>query len=176
MSVTPINVYSIPELRQTLDADISSELNRLNFKEVFTYVDMKLVIGYSIGMVAGTSFIIDKNFDYKETINYQKLLVLFYVILSGAFWWLTNIFQKNVIYTGENVKEECKVVIRSHFENNNPIYILVIEKTNTKTGKVETINANLPVNKVFNEAGYLQKSLYFEWLKDQLEMSAKKDL
>lgn len=159
----PINVYSIPELRQTLDEALPGIFARLNYKQHFRLIDVKLAFGYSIAVVAAISFLLDKKFNYDDVLIYQKLLVGLYTILSAVFWYFTKHVEKGITYVGIN-KDGEKLVVKTHFEKREPVYLIDLIK-----GGETKLSSGLPVNKVFNEAGYLQSDLLFQWLSEQLK-------
>lgn len=68
----PINVYSIPELRQTLDEALPATFARLKYKQSFQLIDAKLVLGYSMAAIAAGSFLLDKKFKYSEVVGCKR--------------------------------------------------------------------------------------------------------
>lgn len=165
-----INVYSIPELQQTLDEALPVTFARLQYKQSFKLIDAKLAVGYSISVVAAVSFLVDKKFKFDEVLGWQKLLVAAYAVLSLLFWYFTKYVEKGVTYEGSKLGGD-KVAVKTRFEKNEPVYLVEF----VKEGGNE-IKTGLPVEKVFNEAGYLQTDLLFGWLKEQLEiLDSKKE-
>lgn len=95
----PVNVYSIGEVAQRLDDEVPIVFHRLGYKQSFKLIDTKLIIGYSIAVVAGISFVLDKKLGHNNVIQYQRLLVAAYFILSGVFWYFKKFIEKiNLIY------------------------------------------------------------------------------
>lgn len=166
----PINVYSIPELRQTLDESLPGIFAELHYKQSFDLIDKKLYIGYSIAVVAGVSFLLDKYCSYKDVINYQALLVGAYIILSTLFWYYTKFVEKGIKYIGVN-KDGRKLSVKSYFQNGKPDYWVEFDN-----GKGSSIKTSLAVNKVFNEAGYLQNNLLYQWMEEQLKTLESKKI
>lgn len=163
----PINIYSTPDLRQTLDEALPTVFSRLGYTQSFHLIDMKLAIGYSIAVVAGVSFILDKKMKFDEALTYQKLLVIAYMILSTVFWYFTKHIEKGVTFSGSNGKDKITVVTK--MKKYSSLYEVAIKD---KSGK--TVNVELPVNKVFNAHGFLQQDLLFEWYKQQMKLLAEK--
>lgn len=163
----PINIYSTPDLRQTLDEALPTVFSRLGYTQSFRLIDMKLAIGYSIAVVAGVSFILDKKMKFDEALTYQKLLVVAYMILSTVFWYFTKHIEKGVTFSGSSGKDNITVVTK--MKKYSSLYEVAIED---KAGK--TVNVELPVNKVFNAHGFLQQDLLFEWYKQQMKLLAEK--
>ncbi|GAV52594.1 hypothetical protein ZYGR_0AG05850 [Zygosaccharomyces rouxii] len=158
----PINVYSIPELRQTLDETLPGIFARHEFKQSFRLIDIKLVIGYGIAVVAAASFLLDKKFEFDEVLTYQKILVGSYMILSTVYWYFTKFVQKGITYEGVN-KKGTSIAVKTFFENNEPLYHITF-----MTQGDYDLKTALPVNKVFNEHGYLQTDLLYQWIGEQL--------
>lgn len=158
----PINVYSIPELRQTLDEALPDVFARHEFKQSFRLIDTKLVIGYGIALVAAASFLLDKKFEFNDVLMYQKILVGSYMVLSTLYWYFTEFVQKGITYEGVN-KKGTSIAVKTYFENNEPLYHVDI----MTQGKFDLKTA-LPVNKVFNEHGFLQSDLLYQWIGQQL--------
>ncbi|QLL32399.1 hypothetical protein HG536_0C05680 [Torulaspora globosa] len=165
-----INVYSIPELQQTLDEALPGTFARLQYKRSFRLIDTKLAVGYSIAAVAAVSFLLDKKFQFSEVLGYQQLLLAAYAVLSLAFWYFTRYVEKGVTYEGTKPDGE-KITVKTRFANNEPVYLVQF----VKEGGAE-LETRLAANKVFSEAGYLQTDLLFGWLKEQLETLGRKKL
>lgn len=164
-----INVYSIPELQQTLDEALPGTFARLQYKQRFRLIDTKLGIGYSIAAVAAVSFLLDKKFKFDQVLGYQRVLLAVYAVLSVGFWYFTKYVERGVVYEGSRPNGE-KIVVKTRFEKNEPVYLVKFVKD--CGAELET---RLAANQVFNEAGYLQTDLLFDWLKRQLEtLSSKK--
>ncbi|QLG73119.1 hypothetical protein HG535_0E02030 [Zygotorulaspora mrakii] len=159
----PINSYSIPELRQTLDESLPVVFAKLNYKQSFGLIDGKLSIGYLIAVVAAASFFLDKKFAYKEVVGYQTLLVGAYTILSIAFWYYTKYVEKGIKYIGIK-KDGNRLYVKTDFEDGRPEY-----QVELKNGKGVELKIALPVNEVFNEAGYLQNNLFYQWVEKQVK-------
>ena len=163
----PINVYSTPDLRQTLDEALPTVLSRLEYEQTFKLIDTKLLIGYSIAVVAGISFLLDKKLTFQDALMYQKILVGLYAILSVLFWYFTKYVERGVKYTGS-----CKdrsISIATNMEKYDFQYNVTI--TDNKGVSVE---ARLGANTVFNEQGYLQPDILFKWFEEKLGMLDKK--
>ncbi|CAR26608.1 hypothetical protein ZYGR_0H04260 [Zygosaccharomyces rouxii] len=158
----PINIYSIPELRQTLDEALPGIFSRYEFNQSFRLIDSQLVIGYGIALVAAASFLLDKKFEFEEVLTYQKILVGSYMVLSTVYWYFTKFVQKGITYEGVN-KKGTSIAVKTFFENNEPLYHITF-----MTQDDFDLKTALPVNKVFNEHGYLQTDLLYQWIGQQL--------
>lgn len=170
----PINVYSIPELNQTLDEALPSIFARLNYERSYALLDTKLYIGYSIAVVAGLSFFLDKKFERSEIILYQKLLVGAYVVLSLMFWYFTRFVEKGTVYTGKNRDTKEEIYVKTKFEKNEPLYLVELIQKKKGNSSRKDLKTKLEVNKVFNESGYLQNEVLFKWFSEQLNVLATK--
>lgn len=158
----PINVYSIPELRQTLDEALPGIFMRHEFNQSFRLIDTKLVIGYGIAVVAAASFLLDKKFEFEQVLVYQKILVGSYMVFSTLYWYFTKFVQKGITYEGID-KKGTSIAVKTSFENNEPLYQVTFV-----TQDAFELKTALPVNKVFNEYGYLQTDLLYQWIGQQL--------
>ncbi|SCV04825.1 LANO_0G12728g1_1 [Lachancea nothofagi CBS 11611] len=163
----PINVYSTPDLRQTLDEALPSAFERLGYAQSFKLIDTKLIIGYSIALVAGISFLLDKKLKFEESLLYQKILVALYALLSGMFWYFNKYVEKGVKYNGSSADKAISVVTK--MEKYSYDYQVTI---NDSKGRSTT--SKLLANTVFNEAGYLQSDKLFKWLEERLDALVKK--
>ncbi|SCV02664.1 LAMI_0H01706g1_1 [Lachancea mirantina] len=157
-----INVYASPELRQTLDEALPGVFSRLGYTENYTLIDTKLIIGYSIALLAGVSFLLDKKLDFQESLTYQKLLVAGNLVLSVVFWYYTKFVLRDVKYVGKSKSSEIKVSTR--LEKNDFKYDVMLVK-----GPNSCVKCVLPANEVFTEAGYLQADLLYQWFQQQLK-------
>lgn len=170
-----VNVYSIGEVAQRLDDEVPIVFHRLGYEQSFKLIDTKLFIGYSIATVAGISFILDKKFGHNNVIQCQRILVIIYFVLSFIFWYFKKFVEASTLYIGKNSKENTTIVFKREYKEAVPIYktvfILKDQQNQSKSSSVD-----LQVNKVFNEKGYLQTELFFQWVKKQVEnMESKKD-
>ncbi|CCF59832.1 hypothetical protein KAFR_0I00510 [Kazachstania africana CBS 2517] len=167
----PINVYSISEVALSLDESLPDIFGRLDYKQTFRLIDQKLIIGYSIAIVAATSFILDKKFGHNEVIPYQTALVSFYFILSIIFWYFKKYVEKSTVYEGTNTKTGEKISVKTSYVEAEPFYNFVLSNS-----KGKSLNVKLEINKVFNEPGFLQTNLFYEWINTQLQtLDAKKN-
>ncbi|CAI5021572.1 ANL_collapsed_G0040530.mRNA.1.CDS.1 [Saccharomyces cerevisiae] len=166
-SAKPLNVYSIPELNQALDEALPSVFARLNYERSYALLDAKLYIGYSIAVVAGLSFFLDKKFERDQIVTYQKLLVGAYFVLSLLFWYFSRFIEKGTVYVGKRRGTKEEIYVKTKFEKNEPLYLVeLVQKKKGENSKKE-LKAKLEVNKVFNESGYLQNDAYFKWFSEQ---------
>ncbi|SCV99410.1 LAFE_0A02564g1_1 [Lachancea fermentati] len=163
----PINVYCSADLRQTLDEALPGVFSRLGYVQSFKLIDTKLIIGYSIAVVAGVSFYLDKILEYSESLTYQKILVGLYAALSGLFWYFNKYIEKNVKYTGINKSKSIQVA--ATLEQYTLDYKLKI-----RDNEGHVVETTLPANKVFTEQGYLQTDLLYKWFENQLNDLTKK--
>ncbi|EGA73673.1 Spc2p [Saccharomyces cerevisiae AWRI796] len=132
-SAKPINVYSIPELNQALDEALPSVFARLNYERSYALLDAKLYIGYSIAVVAGLSFFLDKKFERDQIVTYQKLLVGAYFVLSLLFWYFSRFIEKGTVYVGKRRGTKEEIYVKTKFEKNEPLYL--VELVQKKKGR-----------------------------------------
>lgn len=133
-SAKPINVYSIPELNQALDEALPSVFARLNYERSYALLDAKLYIGYSIAVVAGLSFFLDKKFERDQIVTYQKLLVGAYFVLSLLFWYFSRFIEKGTVYVGKRRGTKEEIYVKTKFEKNEPLYLVeLVQKKREKT-------------------------------------------
>ena len=173
-SAKPINVYSIPELTQALDEALPSVFARLNYERSYALLDTKLYLGYSIAVVAGLSFFLDKKFERAQIVMYQKLLVGAYFVLSLMFWYFSRFIEKGTVYVGKKRGTNEEIHVKTKFENNEPLYLVELVQKKKGNDSKKELKAKLEVNKVFNESGYLQNDAYFKWFSEQYNVLNKK--
>lgn len=86
-----------------------------------------------------------------------------------------NLLKKSILYTGTNKENNQTINFKRDIKDGKPIYqtSFIIK---SKDGEVKSSEVNLEINKVFNENGYLQTDLFFQWVKKQIEnIESKKD-
>lgn len=174
----PVNVYSIGEVAQRLDDEVPIVFHRLGYKQSYKLIDTKLFIGYSIAIIAGISFILDKKFGHNNVIQYQRILVVAYFILSGAFWYFKKFIEKSIIYVGQKTTGNGTSIVtfKRDYKEAQPIYHTVFSLKNKGKDDTKNLDIDLEINKVFNENGYLQTELFYQWVKKQLEnVDSKKE-
>ena len=149
-SAKPINVYSIPELNQALDEALPSVFARLNYERSYALLDAKLYIGYSIAVVAGLSFFLDKKFERDQIVTYQKLLVGAYFVLSLLFWYFSRFIEKGTVYVGKRRGTKEEIYVKTKFKKNEPLYqVELVQKKKGESAKKE-LKAKLQVMEIFN--------------------------
>ncbi|CUS20201.1 LAQU0S01e01266g1_1 [Lachancea quebecensis] len=163
----PINVYSTPDLRQALDEALPGVFKRLNYEQSFKLIDTKLIIGYSIAIVAAISFLLDKKLRFEEALLYQKMLVGSYAILSAVFWYFNKYVEKGIKFTGHSKEKTITVTTKMNKYDYNYQVTLGNEANSV-------VKATLPANTVFNEQGYLQTDILFKWFEEKLDSLYKK--
>lgn len=163
-----INVYSSTEVATALDESLPSVFARLGYKEDHTYLDIKLVFGYTMSLLAVGSFLLDKKLNYKESFNYQVILTLAYFTLSLGLY-LYNKFVVSVTYAGVSKEGNKKIKVSTSIANADPNYKVVIETTEKK----HKLNTVLPINTVFTANGTLLNEVLVNWFKDQLAEKAE---
>ncbi|KAL3232297.1 Signal peptidase complex subunit 2 [Nakaseomyces bracarensis] len=158
-----INVYSSSEAAQTLDEMLPSVFSRLGYKEDHTFLDIKLVFGYTMSLLAVGSFLLDKKFAYKETLNYQVILTVTYFTLSLCLYIYNKTVVKGTTYAGVS-KDGKKVKVCTSIGNADPNYKVTIDRSDRKS----SLSTVLPINTVFTVNGTLQNEILVNWFKDQL--------
>ena len=131
-SAKPINVYSIPELNQALDEALPSVSRDYNYERSYALLDAKLYIGYSIAVVAGLSFFLDKKFERDQIVTYQKLLVGAYFVLSLLFWYFSRFIEKGIVYVGKRRGTKEEIYVKTKFEKNEPLYLVELVRRKSK--------------------------------------------
>ncbi|GMM53761.1 signal peptidase complex subunit [Maudiozyma humilis] len=159
----PVNVYSISQVSQVLNESLPGVLARLGYTETFELVDQKLLIGYSIALVAAVSFFIDKRFVHDDIVHYQQVLVGAYFVLSVIFWYFKKYVEKSVVYSGKTKNGNATIKISTAYEEGKPQYSVMFTDKDKKR-----VESKLEINTVFSAEGYLQTDLFLEWVKQQL--------
>ena len=142
-----------------------------NYTESFKLTDTKLYIGYSIVVVSAVSFLLDKQLGHRNVIPYQQGLVAAYIILSSLFWYFKKYVEKSITYVGNEKKTDDKISICTRYEECEPKYFVTFVKNDEESSKLEVV---LETTKVFNEAGYLQTDLLYNWFSEQLKIISLK--
>ncbi|CDO93505.1 unnamed protein product [Kluyveromyces dobzhanskii CBS 2104] len=165
----PINVYSVPDARKTLDEAIPEIFSRLGYSQKFKLIDTKLVLGYSLIVFAAASFFIDKKIPWEQSKKYQQILVILYAIVCGVQLWFSKFVEKGTVYQG--VKKSDKISVGAKYKKYSPEFQFII--SNGKSRKVEL---DTTYTKFFSEEGYLQSEILFSWFKEQLQTLESKKL
>lgn len=162
---TAVNPYSISEVSQRLDDEIPKVFTRLGYKQSFKLIDLKLLVGYSIAIIAAASFLLDKKYGHVNVRGYQTILFIAYLVLSSIFWYFKKFIESDIIYSG--TKKDELIHFKSTYKEGYPIYHVAIIKKINSIEKSYQIDLN--IEKMFNEFGYLQSETFYNWVKEQLE-------
>lgn len=162
-----INIYSVPELRQTIEESLPSIFSTLGYTQNWKLIDTKLAISYLITAVAAVSFLLDKKFKWDQVITHQIYLVGAYMILSILYWCFTNFIEKGIVYQGTLSKEKSNktITVKIYCEKHSPIFKIILIDSSEKE-----LELKLSATKIFNEYGYFQQHLLLKWFREQLEI------
>ncbi|BAO38240.1 signal peptidase complex subunit SPC2 [Kluyveromyces marxianus] len=163
----PINVYAVSEARQAFEEALPGIFSRLGYTQTFKLIDTKLFLGYSLVVFAAASFLLDKKLTWEESKQYQLILVSLYAVVCGVQWWFNKFVEKGIIYQGTN--KDNKISIGAKFKkNSHEFHIYIADSTNQRV-ELET-----SFTKFFNEQGYLQTELLYNYFKQQTEQLVSK--
>lgn len=163
----PINVYAVPEVRKALDEALPEIFSRLGYTQTFKLIDTKLILGYSLVVFAAASFLLDKKLPWEQSKPYQQVLVALYMILSAVQLWFNKFVEKGTVYQG--VKKNGTVSVGAKYKKHSHEFHVSI--TNRKGRSLEL---DTTFTKFFNEQGYMQSDILFNWFKEQLEALGSK--
>lgn len=97
---TPVNKYSVHDLKNACDTRIVEYLEKHGFKESHTFSNLKIGIGMFSLIWTAIAYLNGKAFE--EAYYIILISVVFYFIGSILYWLLEKYFIKNSFYTGFN--------------------------------------------------------------------------
>ena len=160
-------------MRTTCNENLSTSFSALGYEESFTFVDTKLVVGYSCAAIAGLLYFYDKKYGFEKTYNLTILCLVIYFILSLFYYYLTNTDKyANVNYIGYD-KGNSKVLVATWTTKYDPVYYMRIRFNEDKNNEITT---NIEFMKLFDKAGYYHPQEMTNFVKTTLENSNKKNI
>lgn len=121
-------------------------------------------------ITAALTFYAEKHLSFEDSLPYTKLLLVFYILLSGAAWAHSKYFEKSIVYQG--AKKNQKLQICGEINKFVPEYNLTITITNENKSSV-TFEKTLEFKEIFDRFGNLHEAQLGNWIKEQLEANTK---
>lgn len=157
MSFKKVSLYSVHALRTESDEHLSEVFETLGFKESFTLIDTKLILGYSSVILSGLMYYLEKKFknDFTnyEYVRYLQILVVGFFVIQSILFLFSKFIEKNIKFKGYNKKTGKSVTVstftRSKYDPNYQIIINIDDIEN---------KLSIPFNELFFDDGFLNFS------------------
>jgi len=165
MTNPTIQVYSLPDLKNTTDDALPNYLTSLKFEQSHFLTDVRLALGYSAITIAAITFYFDYTLGWDKTKEYTLWAVLAYFTLNGALTLWTWFAEKGKIFTGE--RNGTILTIASHVPKHKPIYNLKVRYNNAKTDLPfdwQELEISAPFTKWFAADGQFIAKPFQDWL------------
>lgn len=175
---SPINKYSIYEMKAAIDTQIIEFLEKNNFNEHHKYTNLKIIVGFFCIFWTALSYFYPKPFP--ENYNVVILCLIFYGIGSAFYYYLEKYIIKTIFYIGGNEnyfsklrygkKEKLKCVrLSSEVKEHSHIYNLGFEFETLDGRIIPTDKIELDCTKLCDERGYVNANLVTKQFKSILD-------
>ncbi|KAL9610818.1 MAG: hypothetical protein Q9204_009059 [Flavoplaca sp. TL-2023a] len=160
------------ELKNTTDDALPNYLTSLKFQQSYLLADVRLALGYSAVLIAGTTFYADYKLGWDATKSWTLWAVIAYFILNGALtYWVWGV-EKGKIFTGEI--GDTLISIASSVKKHKPIYNLQVQY-GKKGEEPQTLKISAPFTRWFDSDGYFVATPFQQWLATEIPAVGKAD-
>lgn len=147
-----------PDLRATTDDALLNYLNSLGLVQSHTLLDTRLALGFSAFLLSAACFAWDYKLGFESTKSYTTIAVILYTLLNGALTYWIMFVERGTIYAGstKDGKTKIRVISDSKKPENKgeaPVYKLVFEVQDAKTGRKEKIELANKFSEWFDASG-----------------------
>ncbi|KAJ8098362.1 signal peptidase complex subunit 2 [Lipomyces tetrasporus] len=153
-----VNLSSLPDLKNATDDEIVKILTNKGYTQVFTLVDVRLVIGFLSVLVAAAAGGYDYFVGFEKAKTYTTIGVSVYFLLNMALTAWMMYVEKGTIYQGS--KDGKKISVMSTTKKFSPIYDIKVTETTTS----KSTQAKKPFTDFFDSHGYLVTKPLEEWI------------
>lgn len=169
-----VPLYSLPDLKSALDTTLPTLLTSLPAPYTFTQSHLastiRLALGYTAVLIAGSLFYLDYKFGWEVTKPYTLPACVAYFVLNGLLTLWVYVYEGSLVFKGTRQGGQ-RLVLRSFIEKPKPEYILEVryESADGAT-KWQEATVAVPFAKLFSVQGYLQKAELKKWLAREVEV------
>jgi len=175
---SPINKYSIHEMKATIDSQIIEYLEKNEFVEFHLYTNLKILFGFFCIFWTALAYLFPKPFP--ENFNVVLLSLIFYGIGSALYYYLEKYVIKQSFYTGssENYfnklryakKEKLKCIrISSEIKDFSHIYNLWFDFITLDGRKIQSEKIDVDCTKLCDERGHVKIEIVFQQFKSIID-------
>jgi len=171
---SPINKYSIYEMKAAIDGQIMEYLEKNEFVEDNLNTNLKIVFGTFCIFWTGMAYFYPKPFPENFSISVVSLVM--YMIGSSLYYYVEKFMIKQTFYTGigekyvqnlrQGNKEKLKAIkLSSEIKDYDHLYQMWIEFVTLEGRIVKSEIFKLDCTKVCDEKGYVNRDLVFQQFK-----------
>jgi hypothetical protein len=175
---SPINKYSIHEMKAAIDNQIIEFLENNGFVEHHRFTNLKILTGTFCIFWTAVAYLYPKPFP--ENFNLVLLSLILYGIGSAVYYYLEKYVVKQSFYTGSNEnyysklrygkKEKLKCVrLSSEIKDYSHIYDLWFEFITLDGRKIQSQKVEVDCTKLCDEMGHVNSDLVFQQFKTILD-------
>jgi Microsomal signal peptidase 25 kDa subunit (SPC25) len=170
---TKISIYSPTDLKTTTDDHLTPYLTTLpspyTFTASHTHSTIRLSLGYTAVLIAGTLFYTDYKHGWDATKPYTLPACVLYFLLNGLLTFYIYFVEKGTVFTGSREGGQT-LTLRSRGKKHSGSYELDVRYA-SESGKVfyaKTIRGEFM--QWFSKEGYLQRKEFARWLGENVEV------
>ncbi|KTW26825.1 uncharacterized protein T551_03287 [Pneumocystis jirovecii RU7] len=160
-----INVYSLQEVKYTMDDSISPFMATLGYQETYLLMNIRFILGYSSAVISASVAACNYIFGFKASRIYTLWGVIMYFILYGCYNLWNYTAGRSIIYQGS--KKKIRLSIRSSINKKGPTYTLTVEILKDRI--LKKFLAKETFNLWFTEDGDFEKAQFNAWLKNTIK-------
>lgn len=171
---SPINKYSIHEMKATIDSHIIEYLEKNEFVEFHLFTNLKILFGFFCIFWTAIAYLYPKPFP--ENFNLVLMSLIFYGLGSASYYYLEKYMIKQSFYTGtsENYfnklryakKEKLKCIrISSEIKDYCHMYNLWFDFITLDGRKIQSEKVEVDCTKLCDERGNVKSEMVFQQFK-----------
>lgn len=161
-----VKLNSTGDLRQAVDDALPVVLGKLGCVQEFGMLDVKLALGYTMGVLAAATFLLDKKLGWNDSYWAQFGLTAVFGVVASVYYYRLYFVEDNTKYTG--TREGQAVLVRGVVPDKySPVYSVTV----TVDGKQHT--QDVLFTKWFTKSGYLHEEAVKEWFAEALATAAR---
>ncbi|ORY03999.1 microsomal signal peptidase 25 kDa subunit-domain-containing protein [Clohesyomyces aquaticus] len=163
------------DLKNTTDDALPNYLHSLKFKQIHTHTDVRLVLGYSAVIIAGTLFYFDWKFGWEATKAYTAPAVVAYFVLNSVFTYWIWFVEAGCVFEGEG--KTGKIRIASSTDKHIPIYKCDVTFTPApySSNPQQKLKIRAPFTRWFTADGYFVAKPFQQWLASEVPVVGAAD-
>ncbi|CDR46684.1 CYFA0S25e00914g1_1 [Cyberlindnera fabianii] len=164
--------HSVVDLKTVTNERLPLAMATLGYIQDHRIGDVNIIIGYTIAVIAGITFYLEKKMTWTDALPYTKLLVGAYWVVCVVSWFHTKFVERDIVFKGYTKDKKKEVTISGTVDKYIPEYNLTII-SGAKGATPVTKKVTLEFKDIFDKFGNLHESELASWFKAQLDDADK---
>ncbi|KAK9449068.1 signal peptidase complex subunit 2 [Limtongia smithiae] len=165
-----VNLSSVSDMKNATDDEIVKIFASKGYKQIFTLLDVRLLLGYLSVFVAVAAGLYDFYAGFEAAKMQTAVGVMVYFVLNVLMAAWVALAEKGIIYQGN--KDGTKVSIVSTAKKFVPDYNIIVRQQAIASSE-GTAAAKKSFTEFFDSQGYIVRAPLETWIDGLLETSGK---